>query len=245
MYGVKMWLPAVCIGIMSVSAAPAAAQQKSTSTQARQFEVVSVDGNHVVVKGARGAQEITVPDDFQLTVDGKAVPVHDLKPGMKGTATITTTTTTTPVYVTEVKNGEVMQKSGNSIIVRGPDGIKMFTEGDVTKRGVKLLRGGQPMAFGDMNTGDRLTATIVTEKAPRVMTERQVTARLSSPPPTAAAAVPAVSAPPSSGATGTAGATKAARKLPKTASQVPLIGLLGAMSLFAGIGLTIVRRRSA
>ena len=94
---------------------PAAAQQ-TRSTEVKRFEVVSVDGNKVVVKGDQGAQEITVPDDFRLTVEGQRVSVHDLKPGMKGTATITTTTTVTPVSVTEVRNGEVFRKSGNSII---------------------------------------------------------------------------------------------------------------------------------
>ena len=42
--------------------------------------------------------------------------VRELKPGMKGTATITTRTTVTPVTVTEVKNGTVVQceRSGPS-----------------------------------------------------------------------------------------------------------------------------------
>ena len=55
--------------------------------------------------------------------------VQQLKPGMKGTATITTKTTVTPVTVTEVKSGTVMQSSGSSIIVRTDEGVKMFTQG--------------------------------------------------------------------------------------------------------------------
>ena len=107
----------------------AQAPTTSTSTQTRQFEIVSVDGNKVVVSGAEGYREITVADDFRLTVDGRAVGVRELKPGMKGTATITTTTTSTPVTVTQVRDGVVMQKTGNSIVVRTADGIKMFSEG--------------------------------------------------------------------------------------------------------------------
>ena len=32
-----------------------------------------MDGNKVVVKGQRGSQEITVPDDFRFTVNGKKI----------------------------------------------------------------------------------------------------------------------------------------------------------------------------
>src|SRR5262245_53208749 len=115
------------VGVCAVGGlGTAAAQSQATSTETRNFEIVSVDGNKVVVKGQKGAQEITVPDDFKLTVDGKPVTVKDLKPGMKGTATITTTTTSTPVHVTEIRNGEVMRVVGNSIIVRTDNGIRMF-----------------------------------------------------------------------------------------------------------------------
>src|SRR5262245_16536777 len=98
--GWRTALLSICV--LGLAGSTAAAQSQTKTTETRQFEVVSVDGNKVVVKGARGAQEITVPDDFRLTVDGKPVSVRDLKPGMKGTATITTTTTVTPVTVTEV-----------------------------------------------------------------------------------------------------------------------------------------------
>jgi DNA mismatch repair ATPase MutS len=44
--------------------------------------------------------------------------------------TITTTTTVTPVSVTEIRNGEVFRKMGNSVVVKGPNGLQMFSEGD-------------------------------------------------------------------------------------------------------------------
>ena len=118
---------ALSVGIVSLVGAKASAQQ-TTTTEVKQFEVVSVDGNKVVVKGEKGAQEVTVTDDFTLTVAGKQVSVRDLRPGMRGTARITTTTTTTPVVVTEVKNGQVMKVVGNSVIVRGENGIQMYSE---------------------------------------------------------------------------------------------------------------------
>lgn len=233
-----------------VAAAPAAAQSTATSTETRRFEILSVDGNRVVVRGERGTQEITVPDDFKLTVDGRAVTVAELKPGMKGTATITTTTTTTPVHVTEVKNGEVMQKVGNSIIVRSENGIKMFSEADADRRHIRITRGGQPVDFNELRQGDRLSATIITNAPPKVMTERQVSAHMAS---AGGAAAGGSGAPtggrPASGAASSgdagaaaAGAAAPARTLPKTASALPAIALAGLTLLAAGMMLTLRRR---
>jgi hypothetical protein len=47
----------------------------------------------VIVRGQNGAKEFTATEDQRFNVDGKQVSVHELKPGMKGTAKITTTTT--------------------------------------------------------------------------------------------------------------------------------------------------------
>ena len=223
----------------------AAGQQTTTSSEVRKFEILSVDGNKVVVRGEKGTQEITVPPDFQLSVDGKPVTVAELKPGMKGTANITTKTTVTPVTVTEVKNGEVMRVTGNSIIVRGEKGIQMFSEGDVAKRGIRITRDGQPLQFSSLREGDRLTATIVTSAPPKIMTEQQVEAALKSVPAAAAAAAPAAAAPapsaPAPAGTATTGSA-APRRLPKTGSALPILGLLGAALVAVGATLTARRR---
>ena len=235
-------------GVLTVAmATTAAAQTTTTSTEQKAFQIISVDGNTVVVKGAAGAQQITVPDDFRFTVDGRQVSVRELKPGMKGMATITTKTTTTPVYVTEVKNGEVMKVLGNSIIVRSATGVKMYSEADAARPNLKLVRDGQPMAFGDIREGDKLTATIVTEKPPKVMSERQVQATLAavasgaSP---AAAVAAAAAAPVEATKMASAETGYTARKLPKTASPVPAAGILGAASLLLALTLALRRRHS-
>ena len=113
------------LAIGAIAICPAAAQQ-TTTRETVVFEIISVEGNTLVVRGAQGTREHIVPDDFRFIVDGKPLSVHDLKPGMKGAATITTTTTTRPVYVTEVRSGEVVDASGATVIVRGEKGFQMY-----------------------------------------------------------------------------------------------------------------------
>src|SRR5262249_59858249 len=100
-------------------AGAALAQEKTTTTDKRPFEVISIDGNKVVYRSQGKVREATLPKDFRVTLDnGQEIGLADVKPGMKGVAVITTTTTTTPVTVTEVKNAEVLAVAANNIIVR-------------------------------------------------------------------------------------------------------------------------------
>ena len=184
------------VGALVCLAAGASAQQTSTASETKKFEVIAVDGNQLVVNLPEGTREITVPAGFLFNVDGKQMSVQELKPGMKGTATITTTTTVTPVTVTEVKSGQVVIASGGAIYVRTGGDVKMFTQGDVDKRGVKIMRGGKPAAVSDFRAGDTLTATIITSKPPQVVTEKEVQATLARAPAPAAAPPPAPAAAP-------------------------------------------------
>src|ERR1700752_827053 len=96
--------------------------QQSSTTETKSFEVIAVDGNQLVVKLPEGTRELTVPDDFRFTVNGKPLSVRELTPGMKGTAVVTTRVTVVPVTVTEVKDGQVVVKSGSGVIVRTSEG---------------------------------------------------------------------------------------------------------------------------
>jgi LPXTG-motif cell wall-anchored protein len=156
---------------------------------------------------------------------------------MKGTATITTTTTVTPVTVTEVKNGTVVRQTGGSIIVQTAEGYKSFTQGDVDKRGVTIVRDGKAVTVAELREGNKLTATIVTSQPPKIVTEKEVQL---TPAAAGAAAAPAKAPASASAAESSSGASET---LPKTASPMPLLALLGAASLVTGMGLTALRRR--
>ena len=186
--------------------AVASVAQTTTSSETKSFEVLAVDGNQLDVRLPEGTRELTVPDDFRFTVNGQQMSVHQLKPGMKGTATITTRTTVTPVTVTEVKNGTVVVRSGAGIIVRTGEGVKSFTQGDVDKRGVKIVRDGQPVQLSELREGDRLSAVIITSLPPKVMTQREVNATLAAAKASGGSAAAAAPAPaPARSATSSAG----------------------------------------
>ena len=239
---VRMMFSAALVCLMAVVAL---AQTSTTASQTKKFQVISVDGNQLVVKLPEGTRELTVPADFRFNVDGKELSVSELKPGMAGTATITTKTTVTPVTVTEVKNGTVMQNMGSSILVRTEQGMKMFSQGDIDKRGVKIMKDGKVVDISELRANDQLSATIITSKPPRVMTEQQVQATLAksggSGGSGAAAGAPAQSAAPAQAA---ATSGEAPKKLPKTASQLPVLGLAGLASLVVAFALAARRRRA-
>ena len=235
----------IAAALVCAAAVASQAQTTATSTATKTFEVLAVDGNQLVVRLPEGTRELTVADDFRFTVDGQQLGVRQLKTGMKGTATITTRTTTTPVTVTEVKNGTVAMQTGSSIIVRTDEGLRSFTQGDIDKRGVKIIREGKPAQVSDFRQGDRLSATIITSMPPRVVTEQEVQATLAKA--GGAGSAGSAAAPrPSTAANNTAASSGAsgggARTLPKTASQWPLLGFASALSLAFSLALTIRRR---
>ena len=227
---------AACACVLSTGAA--SALQTSSRTETRKFEVIAVDGNRLVVREAAGTKEYTVPATFRFTVDGRDLSVGELKPGMMGTATITTTTTVTPVTVTEVREATVMQVAGNSVIVRGSAGIQMFSPGEIAKRNIRIIRDGRTVDLSALRAGDRLTATIVTEHPPKVLTERDVKATLDAASVTAATTPPA--ADPPAAATPPAAAPPAAATPAEPATAPEVASGTGGGFLWAAIGLAAI-----
>ena len=174
------WLAAVLVAFgLGLFTAGAVLAQTKTTIDLRNFEVLAVEGNRLVYRDQKGTHEITVPDDFRLKVDGKQMAVKELKPGMKGSATVTTTTTTTPVTVTEVREAVVVSTTAMSMTIRGADGVqRRFTQAELDKRGIEMIKDGRVVRISQLNPGDQLTGTIVTSQPPTVVTATEVDMKL-------------------------------------------------------------------
>ena len=222
------------------------APMKTTHMRTVEGTVMSVNGNIVDFQTAAGGREVKVPDGFMFQMDGKDIGVADLKPGMKVKATITETTTVTPVTVTDVRQAEVLDTTGGNLIVRGPKGIRKWSSKDIAEHNIKIYRDGKEAQIGDFKKGDRITAVIVSQKPPETVSSRSVM-RLRPRSPGSGSrpgcrCARARACPGSGGRAGSRAGTR--KKLPKTASSVPMVGLLGVLSLASGLALTIRRRRS-
>jgi len=177
------WLTRV-LGVLllglAFSGVPLAQTQTTTSVNVRHFEVIAVDGNRIVVRDERGTNEYTVPAGFRFTVDGKKMAASELKPGMKGTATVTTTTTVTPVVVTEIRHGVVVKASVGSVTVLDDTDHqrKKFTHDQLTERGLKIYRDGRVVTVSELNKGDEISATVISKRPPEIVTEQEVDATL-------------------------------------------------------------------
>jgi hypothetical protein len=172
----KRAMTRVLVAFALVCLTGAAALAQTAATETKKFEVIAVNGNELVVKVPEGTRELTVPDDFRFNVNGKMLPVGELKPGMAGIATITTKTTLNPVTLTQVKNGTVMRVVAGTVVIRTDEGIKQFTAGDVQKRGIMLVRDGKTVDVTELRTNDKVTATIITVLPPTTLTEKEVLA---------------------------------------------------------------------
>jgi hypothetical protein len=159
------------IGLIALFLCAPAALAAAPSPATRNFEVISTDGIHLVVRDETGIQEYTVPEDFKFTVDGKELGAAELNPGMRGTATLTDATSTRAVHVTHVKMGTVISQTGRSVTIKGDDGqIQRFTQSEADARGMQILVDGKPVRVFNLNPGDRLEATIVTTGTPEILT---------------------------------------------------------------------------
>ena len=215
--------PVLSAFAMTLLIAGAASAQVDTATKTSEvikFEIISVDGNTVVVRDQTGAREVTVPDNYMFTVDGKSMSVHELAPGMKGTAQVTTTTIVRPVYVTTIKKGTVVKRVLDTVYVKTEDGAtRKFTKSELEQRGIQVIMDGKPVRLADLKRGDMLTATIVTSAPPEVLTAKDVQAVLDTPEPTPAEV--AAEEPASAPAAASAEAPAAAAAEPAPAEAAP------------------------
>jgi LPXTG-motif cell wall-anchored protein len=212
----------------------ATTQAQTVMTEVKQGTVVSVGQDYLVVKMADGTVKgFDVPRGFMFDVGGTQVPLSALKPGQALTATVTTTTQPQIVKTEEVKQGTVVRVVAATLLVQMADGTyKSF----VVPKGFLFEVDGKKVGMEELRPGMKLSATLVSEKEIGTVSAKEVQISASAPPPAKAAApAPAVAPPPPPPAP--------AKKLPKTAGPLPLIGLLGLLSLGLGAGLSFRRRR--
>jgi hypothetical protein len=215
--------------------------QPTVETQVERGEVVYVSGNDLVVKMEDGQIRNfqNVPDDVKVTVEGKELSVHELKPGMKLERTITTTNTPQTVTTVHTVTGRVVHVTPpNSVILALEDGTNQKFS---IPPGQKFNVDGQETdAFG-LRKGMRISATKVVTAPENVVTEqRKITGQMPPPPSTEAMQGPlliVVTAAPATEAAKTEPeqAQAAAPTMPQTASQLPLIALIGMLMLLSGV----------
>ena len=222
MRSIAAWLSGVTVIVaLGLGLAGAPLAQTTSKSDVRSFEVISVDGNFLVFRDQNGTNSLNVPDDFRFTVDGKKVPISALKPGMKGTAVVTTTTTVTPVYVADIREAVVLKAGPTSMLVRDKEGVrKLYSQDQLDKRGIQILRDGRVMRIGEVKEGDVLTATIVSQIAPVVVTEQEVVAALDKSAPAKAATD---AAPAAAGQTAAPAMAPAAAPAPTPAPAAPAV----------------------
>jgi len=246
---------AVCLAF-TVSMNAQVQTQTTTTTgkpthevQVDRAEVVAVSGDDLVLKMEDGStQDISVPANATVTVDGKKIGIRDVKPGMKLQRTVVTTTT--PKVITTVQT-----VSGKVFYVRAPSVLILTLEDGTNQQFkipkdqmflVKLSPGDQGKMVNafELTKGMPVSATKVTEEPVNsVSIKKQLTGTFPSDSPVlvATATSPGLGAGAGTAGDGSTGATSSG-SLPKTASFLPLIGLLGGLSLAASLGLKAFRR---
>jgi len=237
----------ICIALSDVSCAQVQTQKTTTvghptkEVTVEHGEVVLVEGNDLFIKMDDGSiRHIpNVPDSVKIDVDGRQVGVHELKPGMHLHHTITTVTA--PQVVTTVQNvtGKVWHVSPpNSVILHLEDGTNQSFK--IPKGQQFNINGEMVDAFG-LKKGMIVTATKIVEEPGTVVSQhRKITGTIPAPPPAPPADVPILVAT-TAAPTAEAPAAATPAELPKTGSNLPLVGLLGLLCLCAAFGVKLLR----
>jgi len=243
----------------------------TTTSTVERGEVVYVSGNDLVVKMDTGEiRHLNVPDSARATVEGKELSVHDLKPGMKLQRTITTTQSPKTVTTIRTIQGTVWSVIAPSTLVLSfPEGPNKTYN---VPKDQKFVIDGKTYTVFELKKGMKVGATVVSEAATTTVSQTRSTTGTAAaaaappppppPPPTPVvyvgvllievSAPPVPPPPPPTGLAVTPNARRAAaagaapepapKALPKTASSMPLVGLLGILLCAASFGIRMLRR---
>jgi LPXTG-motif cell wall-anchored protein len=224
---VRFSLIATVIVLVGVGTAMA----QTMTHEVRQGTVLHAYGDNVVVKMDDGTvREFDVQPGFMFDIDGKPTPASQLKPGTVLTANITTTTEPHVVKTEEIRRGKVVNRVGQTLIVRTENGEIRKFEG--VPSDMTFTVDGEVKNVYDLRPGMNLTAHIVHEQVDTV-TEREVQV---------AGTAPAAPKPAPRPAAASAAPAAAPAMLPSTGSQLPLVGLAGLALIALAAGIGILRR---
>jgi len=201
-------------------------------------EVVYVSGHDLMIKIEDGTIRHFdhVLEGDRVTVNGQELGIHDLKPGMKLERTLTVVTTPQTITTVKTVTGKVWHVSApKTVILTLEDGTnQQFT----VPQDQKFMINGQETDVFGLKKGMKVTATkIVEEPVTVVEHRRQLTGTMPPAPPAPPADAPILIAE----ATPPPAPVTAPAELPKTGSILPLIGLLGGLSLLSSLGIRVVR----
>jgi len=243
----SLLMAVACVALALSSAGQVQTQTSVTHDQAthqvtvERGEVVLVDGNDLVVKMEDGSLRHipNVPESARVTVDGKELGIHDLKPGMKLERTVTTTTTPRTITTVQSVTGKVWHVTPpTSVILTLEDGTNQSFK---IPNGQKFNVDGNTVdAFG-LKKGMKISATRVVEVPETVVSQdKKLTGTMppQPPPPDLPILVVYVQHPgPASDQS-----EVATNQLPKTGTILPLIGLLGLAFTGASFGMSLLRK---
>lgn len=198
--------------------------QSSEKVQVERGEVVAVEGNDLIVRMEDGSIRHfpNIPESARITVDGKQLGIHDLKPGMKLQRTITTTTTPQIVTTVQTVTGKVWHVTPPlSVILTLENGTNQLFK--IPKDQKFNVDGQMVDAFG-LKKGMQITATKIEEVPMSVSTQQK---SVSGTMPTPPADVPLLIAEgePTAAPEATETPANPAKTIPTTGSYLPLIGL--------------------
>jgi len=212
--------------------------------------VALVNGNDLYVKMDDGSLRHfpNVPESAKVTIDGKQYGIHDLQPGMKLQRTIKVTNTPQTVTTVQTVTGKVwsVQPPSHVILTLEDGSNQQFT----IPKNQKFNIDGQMVDAWGLKKGMKVSATKVVESPVNVVSQTQhVTGALPPPPPPADQPIllvvvrqpAAPTAAPQVASTAPA-AEPAPKQLPKTGSELPLIGILGILCTSVSLGIRRLRR---
>lgn len=249
--GLVMATAALLIICVASASAQVQTQQSTTVGKAakevtvEKGEVVSVNGNDLIVKMEDGTIRHfpNVPESARISVDGRQLGIHDLKPGMKLQRTITTTTTPQVVKTVQTVTGKVWY-------VAPPNTVTLTLENGENQtfkipKGQKFTIDGQETdAFG-LRKGMIVTATKIVEVPETVVAQqKQVTGTMpppSAPPSNAPILIASEKPAPAAAAAPVETAAAPTKTLPKTGSNLPLVALLGLALVLVSLASRLLR----